>query len=145
MLMMHRRITIHILCYTYTDAIYIYIYILYHTVIYIYIYSIPSISSIPQQTMLISTESSPCLAGHAVYLGNTCPWCHRVALALAFRQVPERCVARVQCLGCLGCGATFGGWVFLEVKHGGNLWESLGILFGKGLHKYGKSQFCMGK
>ena len=40
--------------------------------------------------------------GHAVYLGNTCPWCHRVALALAFRQVPERCVARVQCLGDLG-------------------------------------------
>ena len=38
-------------------------------------------------------------AGHAVYLGNTCPWCHRVALALALRQVPERCIARVQCLG----------------------------------------------
>ena len=44
---------------------------------------------------ITSTET----AGHAVYLGNTCPWCHRVALALALRQVPERCIARVQCLG----------------------------------------------
>ena len=27
--------------------------------------------------------------GHAAYLGNTCPWCHRVALALALRQVEQ--------------------------------------------------------
>lgn len=49
--------------------------------------------------------------GHAVYLGNTCPWCHRVALALAFRQVPERCVARVQLLDDPE-RASRGGWAF---------------------------------
>ncbi|CAK8992597.1 unnamed protein product [Durusdinium trenchii] len=49
--------------------------------------------------------------GHAVYLGNTCPWCHRVALALALRQVPNRCVARVQLLDDPE-RASRGGWAF---------------------------------
>eukprot|EP00434_Breviolum_minutum_P025479 symbB.v1.2.022513.t1/scaffold2002.1/size92861/7 len=49
--------------------------------------------------------------GHAVYLGNTCPWCHRVALALALRQVPERCIARVQLLDDPE-KASRGGWAF---------------------------------
>ena len=49
--------------------------------------------------------------GHAVYLGNTCPWCHRVALALAMRRVPERCVARVPLLDDPE-RASRGGWAF---------------------------------
>eukprot|EP00438_Fugacium_kawagutii_P012095 Skav209444 [mRNA] locus=scaffold2199:69821:87658:- [translate_table: standard] len=42
---------------------------------------------------------------HAVYLGNTCPWCHRVALALALRQVPERLLDDPE-------KASRGGWAF---------------------------------
>ncbi|CAJ1363645.1 unnamed protein product [Effrenium voratum] len=49
--------------------------------------------------------------GHAVYLGNTCPWCHRVLLALTLRQVPQRFVAPVQLLDDPE-RASRGGWAF---------------------------------
>ncbi|CAE8591910.1 unnamed protein product, partial [Polarella glacialis] len=49
--------------------------------------------------------------GHAVYVGNTCPWCHRIQLALVLRRVPENLVARVQMLDEPE-RASRGGWAF---------------------------------
>ncbi|CAL1132379.1 unnamed protein product [Cladocopium goreaui] len=69
------------------------------------------VASFGDTTLELVDQGSRFNGGHAVYLGNTCPWCHRVALALAFRQVPERCVARVRLLDDPE-RASRGGWAF---------------------------------
>lgn len=50
-------------------------------------------------------------ARHALYVGNTCPWCHRAQLVLTLRQVPENVVARVRLLDQPE-RASRGGWAF---------------------------------
>lgn len=50
-------------------------------------------------------------SGHAMYVGNTCPWCHRVQLALVLRRVPDTMVARVRLLDEPE-RASRGGWAF---------------------------------
>lgn len=49
--------------------------------------------------------------GHAVYVGNTCPWCHRVQLALTLRRIPDKAVANVRLLDEPE-RASRGGWAF---------------------------------
>lgn len=54
-------------------------------------------------------------AQHALYVGNTCPWCHRAQLVLTLRQVPEERVARVRLLDEPE-RASRGGWAFNPEK-----------------------------
>jgi len=49
--------------------------------------------------------------GHAVYIGNTCPWCHRVQLAVTLARIPSSLVALVPLLDDPQ-RASRGGWAF---------------------------------
>jgi putative glutathione S-transferase len=44
-----------------------------------------------------------------LYLGNPCPWCHRISLALPFLSLPAS--VTVTMLGDDAAKATKGGWV----------------------------------
>jgi len=53
--------------------------------------------------------------GHAVYIGNTCPWCHRVQLAVTLARIPADVVAMVE-LADDPQRASRGGWAFNPAK-----------------------------
>ena len=53
----------------------------------------------------------PAAGRYALYVGNACPWCHRVALAAALRGVPQQSLQLVHATDDPE-RASRGGWVF---------------------------------
>ncbi|CAE7204443.1 gto2 [Symbiodinium necroappetens] len=66
----------------------------------------------PRSELVASKDKAPLRSeGYALYLGNTCPWCHRAKLALILRRLPPRCVADVKLVDNAE-RASRGGWAF---------------------------------
>ena len=66
------------------------------------------------KSQLLAKDSTTLSFGdraYSLYLGNTCPWCHRTKLALTLRRLPPRCIAHVKLVDNPE-RASRGGWAF---------------------------------